>query len=144
MNQQAYPHVKDCGWIASDDQGNVGIFITAGEGPIARAALNGEFFPVVEIEPRVLDMSVRDRQGVEMLVKVPRPDSYIELASRGLYVYDWTDISRGSGHLDAYELMAVPAIPIRCEELPDALRMVARSVRLSGVRFGVSRTIAVD
>lgn len=79
-----------------------------------------------------------------MLVKVPRPDSYIELASRGLYVYDWTDISRGSGHLDAYELMAVPAAPIRCDELPEELRTVARSVRLSEVRFGVSRTIAVD
>lgn len=143
MNQQAYPHARDCGWIASDDHGNVGIFITAGEGPIASAALNGEFFPIVEVEPRVLDMSVRDREGVKMLVKVPRPDSYIDLASRGLYVYDWTDISRGSGHLDAYELMAIPAAAIRCDELPEELATVARSVRLTGVRFGVDTTISV-
>ncbi|ALN88239.1 hypothetical protein LC55x_4992 [Lysobacter capsici] len=143
MSQQAYPHARDFAWIASDEQGNVGVFITAGEGPIASEALNAEFFPVVEVEPRVLGLSVRDRKGVKMLVKVPRPDSYIDLASRGVYVYDWTDISRGSGHLDAYELMAIPADPIRCDELAGELQTVARSVRLPGVTFGVAKTIAV-
>jgi hypothetical protein len=39
--------------------------------------------------------------------------------------------------------MAIPAAAIRCDELPEELATVARSVRLTGVRFGVDTTISV-
>lgn len=77
---------------------------------IAGAAMNGEFFAVVEVESRVVGMSVRDRQGAEVLIEVPRPDCCIELARRGLYGYDRTDMARGCRQIDACELLAIPAI----------------------------------
>lgn len=57
MNQQEYPYAVDCAWIASDGQGFVGVFITAGEGPVPAHALRGDFFPIEEVEARVLHLT---------------------------------------------------------------------------------------
>lgn len=40
MTMQSYPEHFDCAWLASDGEGNLGAFITAGAGPIPNNLLN--------------------------------------------------------------------------------------------------------
>lgn len=143
MNQQEYPYAVDCAWIASDGQGFVGVFITAGEGPVPAHALRGDFFPVEEVEARVLRLSIRPGQAVTNLCDAPDPSSYIALAQRGVFVYDWTDFTSIEGLLNAYELVARPLLPIACADLPNDLREVAQAVRFADVRFAGSSLVAV-
>ncbi|MEI2428758.1 hypothetical protein RDV84_25355 [Lysobacter yananisis] len=144
MNLQEYPHAVDCAWIGSDRHDRPAVFVTAGEGPIPAAALRADFFPVVEVEARVLRMGERLNQGVRVLAKVPDPGSYIRLARRGLFVYDWSDVTRHVGHTDAYELMAAPLNPILCSQLPEDLRTVARAVNFPGLAFADSLQVKVE
>ncbi|WP_157476567.1 hypothetical protein [Lysobacter sp. Root690] len=143
MSQQEYPHALDCAWIASDRQGHVAVFITAGEGPIPAQALRGDFFPVKEVEPRVLCLGIRPDQAVTNLSDAPNPSSYIALAQRGVFVYDWTDFTSIKGPLNAYELLARPLLPITCTDLPIELREVAEAVRFADVCFADSSLVAV-
>lgn len=143
MNQQEYPYALDCAWIASDRQGFVGVFITAGEGPVPAQALRADFFPVEEVEARVLNLSIRPGQTVTNLCDAPDPGSYIALAQRGVFVYDWTDFTSIKGRLNAYELVARPLLPITCAGLPNDLREVAQAVRFADVRFADSSRVAV-
>ncbi|QWF15692.1 hypothetical protein [Lysobacter capsici] len=143
MSQQEYPHALDCAWIASDGQGHVAVFITAGEGPIPAQALRGDFFPVEEVESRVLRLSIRPGQAVTNLCDAPDPGSYIALAQRGVFVYDWTDFTSIKGSLNAYELVARPLLPITCADLSIDLREVAQAVRFTDVCFADASLVAV-
>jgi len=143
MSQQEYPHALDFAWIASDGQEHVAVFITAGEGPILAQALRGDFFPVKEVEPRVLRLSIRPDQAVTYLSDAPNPSSYIALAQRGVFVYDWTDFTSVRESLNAYELVARPVMPITCADLPTDLREVAQAVRFPDLCFADTRLVAV-
>lgn len=142
MSQQDYPYELDCAWIASDAAGLCAIFITGGEGPILPAALSLDFFPVGDVERKVLDMPAGLGKPARMHVVVPDPSSYLELAGRGFFVYDWAGSDRIVGRLDAYELVAEPEVPIRCAELPVELRIVAEAVKVSGVLFSDAKSIS--
>ncbi|WP_152670097.1 hypothetical protein [Lysobacter capsici] len=143
MNQQEYPYAVDCAWIASDGQGFVGVFITAGEGPVPAHALRGDFFPVEEVEARVLRLSIRPGQAVTNLCDAPDPGSYIALTQRGVFVYDWTDFTSIEGPLNAYEFVASPLLPITCADLLNDLREVAQAATFADVRFAGSSLVAV-
>jgi hypothetical protein len=93
MTTQPYPGQIDCVWIASDRDGHVGAFVTAGVGPIPELALNSaEPLLVEDIEEAILKLpKVSD---CRLLVSIPRPDSFIDMAERGLFVYDWSDVHR--------------------------------------------------
>lgn len=71
------------------------------------------------------------------------PGSYIALAQRGVFVYDWTDLTSIEGPLNAYEFVASPLLPIVCADLPNDLREVAQAVRFANVRFAGSGLVAV-
>jgi hypothetical protein len=113
MNQQEYPYAVDCAWIASDGQGFVGVFITAGEGPVPAHALRGGFFPVEEVEARVLRLSIRTGQAVTNLCDAPDPGSYIALAQRGVFVYDWTDFTSIKGAIERIRIGRQAAVADR-------------------------------
>ena len=73
-----------------------------------------------------------------MRVGVPRPDDFVELAGRGLFVYDWTDIHRKrKDYLHAYELVAVSSgATLEHCHLPSELGEVARQALLEDARLG--------
>lgn len=63
-------------------------------------------------------------------MSVKRPDDYIDLAERGLFVYDWTDINLTTREaLPAYE----PSNPITASQLPCAITALAKPARLADV-----------
>src|SRR5512138_1586037 len=92
VQERNYPDGVDCGWIAADRDGRVGVFVTGGRGPIPRIALLPGRPPVEDVES-VLN-SLRSFTTAKVLVSLKRPDDFVELAQRGLFAYDWTDVHR--------------------------------------------------
>ena len=77
----------------------MGVFTTAGTGPIQKACL---------AEAEVLDQiwdAIRSLPEVtenELVVTVPSPDDFIEFAKRGLFSLDWTDVYRAKNETSRY------------------------------------------
>ena len=131
--QQAYPSGVDCAWLASDRNGHLGTFITAGSAPIPIEALNADF-AVVDLEDALCKLP--PVSGVQLLVSVPRPDSYRKLAERGFYVYDWMDVHQpATDATGAYQPVAIPIDPIGFDTLPTELAALARAIDFGAVIF---------
>jgi len=121
MDDQIDPAGLDVVWLALDKSGQLGAFVTAGEGPIPAAALRCPVMRIEEVESAL--RSLPRIASAELRVSVPRPDDFVELAERGLFVYDWTDIHRRrKDYLNAYELAAVPiGARLKLSNLPSEL-----------------------
>ncbi|WP_315757436.1 MULTISPECIES: hypothetical protein [unclassified Bradyrhizobium] len=136
-----YPIGIDCVWIASDRDGHVGAFISAGAGPIPAAGFDSDQIPIEDIETRLCQLPIVS--SAHLLATVRSPASFVDLAERGLFVYDWIDAHRSSRDATCmYEPVAVPAMPLRSDQLPNDLHILADELRLSAVRFG--RETSVD
>lgn len=142
MSQRPYPNGIDCVWLASDQVGHLGAFITAGVGPIPIEALDTSILPIEDVENSLYQLPQVTR--AKLRVSVKRPDDFIDLAERGLFVYDWTDINRTARDaLHVYEPVAEPAQPITIGVLPDDLAPLAKAVRLPDVVFCENNAVDV-
>ena len=139
---QPYPQGIDYVWLASDREGHVGAFITAGVGSIPVEVLSSVYIPIEDIEGRLYQLLPVSQ--VRLLVSVKRPNDFIELAERGIFVYDWTDIHRIAREaLRVYEPVAVPTKPIMVSSLPADLADLAKALRLVDVVFAASKTVDI-
>ena len=142
LNMKPYPQGSDCVWLASDEQGHLGAFITAGVGPIPAAAFDSGLIELEDIEGRLCQLPLTSH--AQLLVSVKRPDDFIDLAERGFFVYDWTDVSRTTQEeLRVYELVAVPTQPLNVGSLPPDLATVATVLRLSDLVFAAGSAVDV-
>lgn len=92
--------------------------ITAGEGPIPLEILART--DCMAIEEELLGLPVIG--GALLQVDVPKPDSFMELAKRGLSVYDWRDAPQSrSFDGKTYVLMCAPTVRLRFDDLPASL-----------------------
>jgi hypothetical protein len=135
-----YPDQIDCLWIASDRDGHAAAFVTAGSGPIPRAVLDRDAPPLDDLEALVCELPIRS--DATMLVDVPRPDDFVAMAARGLFVYDWRDVHRTSSSvLDAYEPVAYPQRPVHVTELPPQLASACTGVVFADLAFSSGGTL---
>jgi hypothetical protein len=142
MSEQPYPKGVDAVWLASDRVGNIAAFISAGVGPIPIAALSLRSLAVVEIEQHICEMPALS--ATRLIVHVKRPDSFLELASRGIFVYDWSDVSRVTkDKKNLYELVASPSEPITTKELPSILSLLVDEIRFLSFEFSTLNEIDV-
>lgn len=118
---EVYPTGSDLVWLGRDRVGRLAAFITAGAGQIPKRLLVEENMPC-DFEGAILDLpKVSD---VMLHVDVPRPDSFIALAERGLFVFDWRDIHRATRERSScYELVATPLQPTRLVEIAPEKRI---------------------
>ncbi|MEC4593505.1 MULTISPECIES: hypothetical protein [Nitrospirillum] len=136
-----YPEGIDCLWIAMDQGGRVGAFITAGEGPVPGQAFGFEAFTAFSLEEMLLALGVST--PATLLVDVPRPDSFLALASRGVFVYDWGEFHHNSvGDYHSYRLVAVPEKPIAIAALLPDIAEIASAIHFPDVSFG--RALVID
>lgn len=134
MSERPYPEGVDCVWVASDQNGNLGAFVTGGVGPIPMLWLTDECMPIEDVEALICELP--NISNVRMLVEIKRPDDFIELASRGIFVYDWRDVNRTSNECrNVYEPVAVPLAPISVERLAGGLAGMAKSLSFSDAVF---------
>lgn len=127
-----YPDGTDYEWCGCDADGHVAVFTTAGLGPIPVAALRDSGLTHALLEAV---RSLPSRGSATMLVRLPRPDNFIQFASRGLFAYDWQDAHRTHKWSGGYELLARPQRPLQLAEVPQPFQLVLRELTLAGVRF---------
>ena len=141
MVSAQYPWGIDCYWIASDAQGDVAVFITAGSGPIPIMALNHEGVSISEVGDLIDELPIVS--VVKLLVdNIASMDSYISLSGLGLYVYDWTDVhSSKSFETGAYEAITRPANPIQVDALAHKLQTAAEKIAFPTLTFSSSNQI---
>lgn len=132
-----YPHGSDYVWLGSNRRGQVAAFAIAGLGPIPNEVLRRCDVAAIENEAlRLLPKS----SAATLLVEIPRPASFLALATRGLFVYDWSDAHRAKVEdIKAYELVAIPDRPCDLSSLPEPLR--GWVAQLPAERFGATLPI---
>ncbi|TIT74425.1 MAG: hypothetical protein E5W56_02145 [Mesorhizobium sp.] len=123
-----YPFGIDYAWIASDRDGRLGAFITAGSAPIPVEVFATDFSEATSIEAPIDEVPIVSKAN--LLVPVKDASSYIALAERGFYVFDWTDIHRvARAEIHAYELVAKPERPAGLSSLPPDLASIAAGIQ---------------
>lgn len=142
MSERPYPDGVDCVWFASDHDGHLGVFVTGGVGPIPLHWLNDDGVQIEDAEALICELPIVS--AARMLISIKRPDDFLELASRGFFVYDWRDVHRSSGELhNAYEAVAIPITPITIDRLSDGLAGMAKSLIFVGVAFADAQPLDV-
>jgi len=135
MSDSYYPHDLDCLWLAHDRNNHVGGFVTAGLGPIPVDLLDLNAFKVREYGRMTSDLL--KVSGSRLLVSIYKdPSSFLDLAERGIFVYDWSDIHKVDAQsANAYQLVAAPTTPILLASLPDRLREITSLVKFAANDF---------
>jgi hypothetical protein len=142
MVTQKYPDGIDCVWIASDRDGHVGAFVTGGVGPIPAKALNEDGLLIEELEEEICRLP--RVSGSHLLFSVKRPDDFIAIAERGIFVYDWRDVHRTANDSSyVYEPIASPVNPIKVDALPKLLKKLAKNIEFFNLAFIESGNIDV-
>ena len=140
MKYIPYPVNIDCLWVASDALNHIGVFITAGIGPVPLVALDSSRMNIINVESEILKSAVVSE--FEILVSVPQPDTFAELAARGIYVYDWTDVEKIMVEaVNMYELVAEPSTPVTIDSLPREILELAEVARFDGIDFAKSKFV---
>lgn len=130
---------EDYEWYATDADGFVAVFTTAGIGPIPLSVLSVR--PLADaFAEAVWQLPARGR--ATMLVSLPTPDDYIHFASRGFFAYDWHDVHR-SWKTHRYEMLSRPDTPIHVSELPEQFQALLRGTTFGNVSFADSRKLDV-
>ena len=124
-------------WLASDADGHVALFSTAGGGFPPR-----EFLRDTESHDAAIDAILASAARTEARF-APQLHSGLQntwraVAERGLFAFD------SEPHGGPYRLVAVPKDPIRVADLPDAADAVARQLVYSHLRFSELQEISKD
>ena len=128
----------DLAWLVSDSADCLAAVVTAGAGPLPESVFRGPV-DLLDLESRLLQLPVVG--AANTLVENGDMTSFLALAMRGLFVFDWTDVhSSGRAKIDAYQLVAAPSCAIHTFDLPADLGAVALRQRLSSA-FGDHLTL---
>jgi hypothetical protein len=91
-----------------------------------------------DIKTRLGDMPVT--ANAKMLVSMPRPDDFVQLAERGLFAVDWSDVHRPKAdRIHSYELVAIPSRPIQVGQLTSEVRPLLEGIVLPATFAALTR-----
>ena len=110
-------HGGDYGWLASDRLGQCAYMITAGVGPVPAGLDEDEYQKITELGDELIRYPV-----ISDFVVCTDPysilDSFTELAQRGIFAYDWSDVHVTSQFKrNAFELIAEPSVALHVNVL---------------------------
>ena len=138
---KAFPRAFDWVWLACDRDDGLAAFVTAGAGPIPTAVLDSNL-PVEDGEALICSLAATT--GARSLLSKGDVTSFMALAQRGVFVYDWQNVHRlAVACTSVYELVAAPDTPVRCDSFPDELAKISRIVRLDKVSFADEKAIDI-
>ena len=137
---KAFPRAFDWVWLACDRDERVAAFVTAGAGPIPTAVLDSDL-PVEDGEALICSLAATT--VARSLLSKGDATSFMALAQRGVFVYDWQGVHSAGIHSHSYELVAVPDTPVRFDSFPDELAKISRIVRLDKVSFADEKAIDI-
>jgi len=127
----------DYPWIAKDVADQLAIFFNASIGPLPRIGVEYQEKYTDDIQYLVEDLPAVSEYI--LLSDVPRPDDFIEIARRGFYCFDWSDIHETeSGKTGLYHLVSYPILPKRAWELNGNIGEITQSCPVSSIIFDKS------
>ncbi|MBC7750425.1 MAG: hypothetical protein H7Z73_01725 [Candidatus Saccharibacteria bacterium] len=142
MKEYHYPEGIECVWIASDRNGYLGAFTTAGVGPIPRKALTSKLFEIEDVEEVVCRLPKISE--THLFVSMKRLDDFVAMAERGFFVYDWRDAHRTTGESkNTYELITAPISPIKSDALPESLAKLVTHVCFGNLAFADNKALDI-
>jgi len=141
VTAQGYPDDYDIMWAACDRNDHIGVFLTAGQGPVPKSFLDYEDYEQGDLESRLLELPER---GDSIAVSALGLNDEELLAKIGLYVFDWSDVHRTSGLLRSYEMSTRPSMPLVLSDLDPDLHRFLSSVRFPEVEFSNLATLDVE
>jgi hypothetical protein len=122
-------------WLASDADGHVAFFSTAGGGYAPE-----EFLQDTDVHDAAIDAilasPVRTRARFAPEVHSDAQNTWKLMAERGLFAFD------SDAHGGPYRLVAAPESPIRIADLPETIGSIVGRIVLRGLSFVQSREIA--
>ncbi|ENX52977.1 MULTISPECIES: hypothetical protein [Acinetobacter] len=131
-----YPEGIDCIWIAMDQNGALAAFVTAGVAPIPTIVLNSSLLELENIEQIVIEQFPVIGEA-NLKVDLPRPDDFIAISKRGLFVYDWDDNEQ------QYVLISIPTYLKNYADLARNLKIYIQTLALNSYDFSKSNKINV-
>ncbi|MEG0482507.1 MAG: hypothetical protein RR575_07045 [Acinetobacter sp.] len=129
-------------WIAVDQAGMLGAFMSAGEGDIPTNAIHSTIILLEELEEKILQFPISSL--VDLKKDIPRPDDFIALSGRGFFVYDWSDIHHYSKYSNGYELISVPRTPAYLKQLPKNYLLYLQELCLKKSSFHDSNFLNIN
>jgi hypothetical protein len=142
MNYRIYPEGIDCVWVAVDRVGYLAIFVTAGQGPIPKVALDTDAIAIESIEEYIYTLP--KISNAKLLIAMPRPDDFIAMAERGFFVYDWRDMHRSEiDYKNCYELIAIPESPLIMRNMIPDTSVLLTNIRLNKTAYVDSQKIDI-
>ena len=130
-------------WLATDQDGHIAIFLTAGDGPVPVVALDREEPLIENIEALVMAMPRSSNARMTQVIN-HRTQTFLALAWRGVFVFDWTDFTRyPRDQVHVYERVTRPLTPVGLAGLPLPLALAARELTFVDVRFSRARSVDI-
>jgi hypothetical protein len=124
---------REFDWFATDRDGHVGHFSTAGFGSVPRAAESTAKWNDALMD--FLRRSASPREAERVGFAPPMPGEWLDIARHGLYSFDWR-------HWEGpYSMMAYPKEPLLIEDLPEAYRAAPGAVQFETLCFGNLRSL---
>jgi hypothetical protein len=128
MSKHTYPDGMDYVWIATDEDGHVGAFVTDGVGPIPVAVLQDSVLAIELVEEALHQLPCISK--ARLLFPLKQADDFVAIAERGIFVYDWRHVRRATGESTrAYVPIARPMTPIILHSLPTPAKELAARVK---------------
>jgi hypothetical protein len=143
--------VTDIDWFALDQEGFIGHFASGGFGGLPRSVAASKedlekVFSYFKNQPlnataaspsskALASVATKDEKGKAKFFK-----SYLEMASRGLYSFNFVIIGKRPA---PYYLVARPAKPLHVNDLPDAIKTILRRTILP-VIFTIDEGVSVE
>lgn len=132
-----YPKGIDCIWIAMDQNGSLAAFVTAGFAPIPTLVLNSSLVELESIEQILIEQFPVIGEA-NLIVNLPRPNDFIAISKRGLFVYDWDD------NQQKYILISTPTYLKNYTDLAQGLKSYIQKLLLDSYDFSKSDNINVS
>jgi hypothetical protein len=126
-----YPFGADFAWYACDAADHVAMFVQFSRGPIPLSVLEHweDIVPLEEALEALPERCHAVSDGPDT------PATWLEPATRGLYLYDWGHHGHRGARFDQYQREVSPATPITLQEIPEPLRELVRLARFESLRF---------
>lgn len=124
-------------WLASDVDGHVALFSTAGGGFAPEGFLRDTDAHDAAIDT-LLASATRTQARFAPQLRSGLQNTWLLMAERGLYAFD------SDPHGAPYRLVAAPEHPIHISDLPASVATVARQVVFPYMRFSLLREISKE
>jgi len=131
---------REFDWFCLDQAGHVGVFCSAGSGPVPEAVFQGG---VERYNELLAFLSAREQLGAELVFNGRENyQDWERYAKYGLYAFDFQDVHRSSAKKrHGYDLIYRPKQPLMASELPEDLRAALLVV---GVVFGEGNLVPTE